>query len=366
MSPAPVIACRGLRKVFRTYRRAPGLAGVWRNFFARRYEESTALEGIELEVPPGELVGLIGANGAGKTTLVKCLTGIVPTTSGRAELFGRDSFRLTNDDKRRLSLVMGQRSQLWWDLPAADSFELLREIYRVPRGDFVRRLSDYSERLDVADRLGLQLRQLSLGERMKMEIIGAFLHEPEVCFLDEPTIGLDLLSQETIRSFLVELNRDRGATIVLTSHDMGDIESTCRRLLILSEGRLFFDGDLVDLERRVVGQRAIEVHLQPRGDPAGVAGGGPRQLEESGERELAELGATLVRRGPLSLSFVLPTERTRAFVQRLFELVDVRDLTIERQPLEDLIKAIYAERRAPDPAPGGERSAGRSGERDDE
>lgn len=333
-APGPLIACRGLGKSFRTYRRRSGFAGIWQNFFNRQYEDSVALEGIELEIEPGEFVGLIGANGAGKTTLVKCLTGIVPTSSGRAELFGNDSFSLTNDNKRRLSLVMGQRSQLWWDLPAADSFELLREIYQVPRELFDRHVREYAERLDVTDRLGLQLRQLSLGERMKMEIIGAFLHEPEVCFLDEPTIGLDLISQETIRNFLVELNRERGATIVLTSHDMEDIEATCRRLLILSEGRLLFDGDLVDLQRSVVRERAVEVHIEPGG----------RGWRDEHAPDLERFGATLERRGPLSLTFVVPASATQGFVKHLFDLVDVRDVTIERQPLDHLIKEIYATR----------------------
>ena len=330
--PPPVIACRSVGKVFRSYRRRSGLAGIWQNFFDRRYEDFTALDGIDLEIGPGEFVGLIGANGAGKTTLVKCLTGIIPVTTGRAELFGCDSFQLTNAHKLRLSLVMGQRSQLWWDLPPLDSFQLLREIYRVPVADFERRVKEYAERLNVSDRLQLQLRQLSLGQRMKMEIIGAFLHEPEVVFLDEPTIGLDLISQETIRHFLLELNRERGTTIVLTSHDMGDIEETCKRLLILAEGRMLFDGDLVALQRRIVRERAVEVHLEPGG----------RGWSEALVGELVPYGATLERRGPLALVFVVPAERTQPFVQHLFDLVDVRDVTIERQPLDHLIKEIFA------------------------
>lgn len=342
-----VITCRGVAKAFRTYRRQPGLAGIWRNFFNRQYEQSTALEGIDLSIRQGEFVGLIGANGAGKTTLVKCLTGIIPVSAGRAELFGHPSFELSAAHKRRLSLVMGQRSQLWWDLPALDSFELLREIYSVPRADFERRLREYSERLEVADRLTLQLRQLSLGQRMKMEIIGAFLHEPEVCFLDEPTIGLDLLSQETIRTFLVELNRERGATIVLTSHDMEDIESTCRRLLILSEGRMLFDGDLLDLQRRLGSARAVEVHLESGG----------RGWDDAYDRELADFGAHLQKRGPLALTFVVPAARTQQLVQHLFDLVDVRDVTIERQPLEHLIKEIYASRELRGPGAPGEGGA---------
>ena len=176
-----------------------------------------------------------------------------------------------------------------------------------------------------------------------MELIGAFLHEPLVCFLDEPTIGLDLISQDAIRSFLLELNRERGVTIVLTSHDMEDIEATCRRLLILSSGRLLFDGDLVELERHLVNERAVLVHLEPGG----------RGWSEAHAALIARSGAVLERRGPLSLSFAVPAERTQVFVQQLFELVDVRDVTIERKPLDHLIKEIYASRDLPGALVGG-------------
>jgi len=331
-SPAPVITCSGVTKQFRIYRRRAGLRGIWHNFFDRQYEQITALAGVDLAVEPGEFVGLIGANGAGKTTLVKCLTGIIPASAGEARLFGSDSFHLSNDEKRRISLVMGQRSQLWWDLPPIDSFRLLREIYEVPEDDFRRRVEAYAERLNVTDRLNVQLRQLSLGQRMKMEIIGAFLHRPEVVFLDEPTIGLDLISQETIRHFLVELNRERGTTIVLTSHDMEDIEETCRRLVILAEGRVLFDGELLDLQRRLVSERAVEVQLEP----------GSRGWSAEMERYLEPLGATLEREGPLALTFVVPAERTQDLVVRLFDLFELRDVNIERVPLEHLIKEIFA------------------------
>jgi ABC-2 type transport system ATP-binding protein len=167
-----------VRKVFRTYRREPGLAGALRNFFRRETLEVVALERVDLAIRPGEFVGLIGPNGAGKTTLVKALCGIVPVSSGRATVLGKDSFHLGDAEKRRLSLVMGQRSQLWWDLPPIDSFRLLREIYQVEPDTFERRVREYAERLDVTDRLTVQLRHLSLGQRMKMEIIGAFLHDP--------------------------------------------------------------------------------------------------------------------------------------------------------------------------------------------
>jgi len=334
---APILAAEDLAKVFRIYKRRSGWRGLVDNVARRRYEAIEALRGVSLSVQPGEFVGLIGANGAGKTTLVKCLTGIVPGSSGSARLFGTDSFHLRDEHKRRLSLVMGQRSQLWWDLPAIDSFKLLQEIYQVPEGDFRRRLGEHAQRLEVEDQLQVQLRQLSLGQRMKMEIIGAFLHAPDLVFLDEPTIGLDLVSRTTIRSFLVELNRERGTTVVLTSHDMEDIEETCKRLVILQQGQILFDGDLVALAHRISSERAVEIHLEP-----GRPGWRPEQAED-----LARFGARLVREAPYSLTFVVPAERTQAFVKRLFDLYAVRDLNIEREPLEQLVREIFATRALP-------------------
>ena len=331
MSAAPLIDCRDLSKVFRVYHREDGWRGLAKNFLRREYVEVPAVSGASLQAHAGELIGLIGANGAGKTTLVKCLTGIVPKTSGTATLFGTDCFELSDAEKRRLALVMGQRSQLWWDLPAIDSFRLLREIYEVEESAFRSRLDAYAARLGVEEQLTLQLRQLSLGQRMKMEIIGAFLHAPEVVFLDEPTIGLDLPSREEIRRFLVELNKQSGVTVVLTSHDMEDIEETCKRLVILEKGGVLFDGDLVELHQRVVDERAVEVHLEP-GSPG---------WEPAHESALAPFGARLAKEGSLSLTFTVPTSSTQGFVKALFDLYAVRDLAIERQPLEGLVREIF-------------------------
>ncbi len=330
-SQRPILECRSVGKVYRAQVRGAGALGILRGFVKREVREHVALADVDLAVAPGEIVGLIGANGAGKTTLVKCLTGIIPTSSGRCELFGRDAFALTRADKRRLSLVMGQRSQLWWDIPAIDSFRLLREIYQVEGERFERRVREQAERLEVTDRLQVQLRQLSLGERMKMEIIGAFLHDPDVVFLDEPTIGLDLLSQETIRTFLRDVNRERGTTVILTSHDMADIEETCDRLVILDGGRILFDGDLVDLRRRYVGRRAVEVHLEPHSRP----------WSPELAAELERFGAVLVREAPRALTFEVDAERCQPFIQHLFGLFQVRDLAVERQPLEHLIREIF-------------------------
>ncbi|MEM6672627.1 MAG: ATP-binding cassette domain-containing protein [Planctomycetota bacterium] len=330
-SEPPALEARGVRKVFRTFERAPGLRGIFKNFVARDSIEVVALDGVDLVVQRGETVGLIGANGAGKTTLVKVLTGIVPATDGVARLLGRDSFHLTNDEKGRLALVMGQKSQLWWDLPPLDSFKLLKEIYSIDDATFEARVAEYAAMLDVEDRLKIQLRQLSLGQRMKMEIVGAFLHDPEIVFLDEPTIGLDLVSRETIRQFLVRLAETQGVTYVLTSHDLEDIEETCRRIVVLDSGRIAFDGDLASLTRQVTGRRAVEVHVDPH-----------TPIDDARVRaELAPFGAEIGGRAAGSITILVDAERLVDLVPRLFNVLDVRDLSIDRQPLEHLVKEIY-------------------------
>lgn len=326
-----VLEARAVTKSFTTFERQPGFFGVLKNFVARESVVVNALESIDLRVQRGETVGLIGANGAGKTTLVKILTGIVPATSGEARLFGRDSFELRDAEKARLALVMGQKSQLWWDLPPIDSFKLLKEIYSIPTEAFERRVAEFTKMLDVEDRLKIQLRQLSLGQRMKMEIIGAFLHDPEVVFLDEPTIGLDLVSREVIRQFLVRLAEERGVTFVLTSHDLEDIEETCKRIVVLDSGRVAFDGDLAGLTAKVTGKRAIDVHVDPH-VPID---------EETLKINLAEFGAEIAGRGPAAVTVVVDADRLPDLVPALFKLLDVRDLSVERQPLEHLVREIY-------------------------
>lgn len=329
----PVLEARGVGKVFETFERAPGLLGVVKNFVARKKVEVTALADINLSIAKGETVGLIGANGAGKTTLVKILTGIVPASTGTATLLGRNSFDLSNAEKSRLALVMGQKSQLWWDLPPIDSFQLLREIYSIERGVFDARVQAFTRMLDVEDRLKIQLRQLSLGQRMKMEIIGAFLHDPDVVFLDEPTIGLDLVSRETIRQFLVQLAEDRGVTYVLTSHDLEDIEETCRRIVVLDEGRVAFDGDLAGLTHKVAGKRAVEVHVEPGGV----------QDSQALAAALAPFGGEITGRAADSVTILVDAARMKDVVPILFENLAVRDLSIERQPLEHLVREIYSQ-----------------------
>lgn len=326
-----VIYCDKVEKTFTTYVRQKGVMGILRNFFNRKMVDFQALSDINLDIKKGEFIGLIGENGAGKTTLVKILSGIIPNTGGTCELFGRDCFHLRNREKRRLALVMGQRSQLWWDLPAIDSFRLLKEIYQVKESDFQDRLKRYAERLEVTQQLHIQLRNLSLGQRMKMEIIGAFLHQPDMVFLDEPTIGLDLVSRETIRRFLIELNRDRQVTIMLTSHDMEDIEQTCKRIVILDAGKILFDGDILDLKGKIHDRRMVEAHLVP----------GQDLWTEDMAKQAVALGAVLTRETNQALTFAVDKGEVRAFMRWLLEQIDVKDIAVERQPLEFLIRDIF-------------------------
>ena len=226
-----MIRTRKLTKTFHVHEKEPGLKGSLRSLFRRKRIARHALVDVDLEVAPGEIVGLIGENGAGKTTLVKMLAGIIHPTSGEAEVLGEVPWKRANEFRRQIALVMGQKAQLWWDLPAADCFLLLREIYRIPEAAYQERLHTLAEMLDVGQHLKVQLRRLSLGERMKMELIAALLHQPRVVFLDEPTIGLDLSAQRAIRSFLLTYREQHQPAMLLTSHYMEDIERLCKRIV---------------------------------------------------------------------------------------------------------------------------------------
>jgi len=239
-----------VRKTFTLHRRA--------SILRRERVEVHAVDGITLAVAPGELCGCIGPNGAGKSTTIKMLTGILVPTSGTVEVAGRDPSRSRVTLARRIGVVLGQRTQLWWDLPLADSFALLRHVYRVPAARHEATLASLTERLDVGPFLGTPVRQLSLGQRMRGELVAAMLHEPEILYLDEPTIGLDVVSKASIRDFLRRQNAERGTTVLLTTHDLGDIERLCRRIMLIDHGRLAFDGTLDDLMATAPGGTTIE------------------------------------------------------------------------------------------------------------
>jgi len=231
-----MIHVQNLTKTFRVHRKEPGLMGSLRSLFRRQWIDKHALKGVSLEVNAGEIVGLVGANGAGKTTLVKTLAGIIHPTAGDAQILGYTPWERRNEFRRQIALIMGQKAQLWWDLPADDCFLLLQEIYRLPDKEFRRNLDYLVEALGVTDQLNIQIRRLSLGERMKMELVAALLHQPKIVFLDEPTIGLDLTAQRAIRNFILEYRREHQPAMILTSHYMEDIERLCERIVIINEG----------------------------------------------------------------------------------------------------------------------------------
>ncbi len=237
-----IIETQGLSRTYKSYQKQEGLMNSIRGFWNRKYIEKKALEDITISIEPGQIVGLVGANGAGKTTLLKLLSGLITPTSGTAKVLGYRPSDRKFEFLRRISLLLGQKNQLWWDLTPKDSYQLLGKIYDLDVKDVKTRVKDLSEMLDCAPMLEIQLRRLSLGERMKMEIIGALLHQPDILFLDEPTIGLDIVAQSKIRDFLKKYVTDKSPTIILTSHYMDDISILAQRLLLVGKGRLLFDG----------------------------------------------------------------------------------------------------------------------------
>jgi ABC-2 type transport system ATP-binding protein len=305
-----MIEVEKLSKTFTVHKKEPGLAGSVRSLFRRQYIEKRAVREVSFTVGEGEIVGLVGANGAGKTTIVKMLAGIIHPTSGRASVLGFTPWERDNRFRRQIALIMGQKAQLWWDLPAADCFLLLKEIYQIPEERYRSTLGYLSEALEIRDELQIQIRRLSLGERMKMELIAALLHAPRVVYLDEPTIGLDLTAQRAIRDFLLQYRADHRPAMILTSHYMEDIERLCRRIIILREGEIVFDGSLEKVVAEYAEHKVITAHLRKDGanppSPEGLSGLG--LVEECttdlirlrvARSRVAETAAELLRRWPV-------------------------------------------------------------------
>jgi len=243
-----MIHAKGLCKSFKIHQKKPGFSGALSNFWNREYESKSAISGFDLEVKPGEVIGLLGPNGAGKTTLMKMFTGIIVPSEGELTVLGQVPHQRSVSFRKQIALVMGQKSQLWWDLPAMDSFMLLQRFYEIPADLFQARLNELSELLGVADLMKVHVRKLSLGERMKLELMSSLLHDPKIIFLDEPTIGLDLVAQRNIREFLDSYSKKNGTTLILTSHYMADIEALCERVVLVSGGQKRFDGTIKAFE----------------------------------------------------------------------------------------------------------------------
>src|SRR5271170_7624211 len=257
-----LIEVNGLTKAFRTYKKEPGFGGAVRGLFHRRYEQTVAVDQVSFAIEEGELVGFLGPNGAGKTTTLKMLSGLLHPTAGSARVLGYVPWQRDDGYRRQFALLLGQKNQLWWDLPARESLELNSKIYGIPAPAFERTVAELTELLDVKDKLNVMVRELSLGERMKMELIASLLHQPKVLFLDEPTIGLDVVSQKTVREFLRRHNAEQKTTILLTSHYMADIQALCDRVIIIDHGKLFFDGKLNEIVDRFADFKLVTIQCE--------------------------------------------------------------------------------------------------------
>jgi ABC-2 type transport system ATP-binding protein len=328
-----MIKVDNLKKVFRVHRKDPGLIGSIKSLFKREWVEKEALKGVSMQVSGGEIVGLVGANGAGKTTLVKIMAGIIHPTSGSVEILGHIPWERQNEFRRNIALIMGQKAQLWWDLPAADCFLLLREIYQIEPKQFDETLNFLAETLNVREQLNIQIRRLSLGERMKMELIAALLHEPKVVFLDEPTIGLDLTAQRSIRDFLLQYRKSHQPAMILTSHYMEDIESLCERIIIIREGAFVYDGPLSRIVSDYARYKIITASLDSEVGPVPTLIDWP---EELGEILSTSDGAVRIK------TF---REKVPDAASLVLHRLPVADLDIEDEDIGTIIEAIMRKER---------------------
>ena len=324
MENAPVIRVRGLKKTYTVNEREPGLRAALASLVRRRKSFVQAVDGITFELKAGEIVGFLGPNGAGKTTTLKMLSGLLHPTEGEIAVLGFTPAKRERAFLRQITLVMGQRNQLVWDIPAADTFELNRAIYRIPAADFRRTLDELVALLELGPLLQKPVRNLSLGERMKCEIAASLLHRPTVVFLDEPTIGLDVTMQRRIRAFITEYNRRHGATVLLTSHYMADVEALARRVIVIHHGQLLFDGELSALVQRFTAHKTIVVQLKDCAADLGAYG----------EVLSCEDGRSTLR---------VPKAETARVTGRILAELPVIDLTVEDPPIEEVIERVFAQ-----------------------
>lgn len=325
----PLIQVENLVKTFRVAKRAPGIWGAVRGIVHRAYHTVHALENVSFSVDPGELVAYIGPNGAGKSTTVKILSGILVPDSGRCEVLGRVPWRDRVENVRHIGVVFGQRTQLWWDLPVIESFDLLRDIYRVPPKQYLQTREELVDLLELSPLLDTPVRQLSLGQRMRCDLAAALIHDPSILFLDEPTIGLDAVAKLAVRRFIRRANSERGMTVILTTHDMDDIEALCSRVMLIGSGHILLDGTLEDLRASVTSERRLIVDL----------------ADEDGK--VSDPDARVVRREGNRVYFGFDPNRvsTADLISRVTSMHTVTDLFVENAPIEEVVAQLYQEVR---------------------
>jgi ABC-2 type transport system ATP-binding protein len=319
-----VISVQNLKKFYKVHQKEPGFLGSLKSLVKRKYYDVKAVDDVSFEIQEGELVGFIGPNGAGKTTTLKCLSGLLYPTAGSISVLGFNPWDRKHSFLKQISLVMGQKNQLWWDLPAIETFNLNKEIYEVPDSQYKKTLDELVQLLGIEDILKVQVRKLSLGQRMKCELIAALLHSPKILFLDEPTIGLDVVSQKKILDFVRDYNKSHQATIILTSHYMGDIEQLCQRVMIIDNGRLCFDGQLSDIVQKYADHKLVSLILDKEVDPSVVAKVFP--VKEYNFPKLV----------------LMPKrEQVTGITSRALEQLPVKDLSIEEPAIEDIIRELF-------------------------
>ncbi len=328
---AKMIKVSQLTKTYRVYKKNPGLKGTLQALFKREWIDKVALDHVNLQIEPGEIVGLVGANGAGKTTLVKILSGIIHPTSGDVKVMGYTPFERKYAFRKQISLIMGQKAQLWWDLPAEDCFMLLKEIYEIPEDVYKKNLAHLVDALDVSRVMNIQIRRLSLGERMKMELIAALLHQPKVVFLDEPTIGLDMTAQKAVRDFILDYREKHKPIMILTSHYMEDIKQLAKRLVIIKDGKFVYDGDLDTIAKKHHTHKLINVTLG-------------MNAEIDPNKLLLKHSEIIQRDGDL-LKFKVDANEVTAALNEIFKTLEVSDVKVEEEDIADVIENLMKRNR---------------------
>ncbi len=323
----PIIKAENINKTFRVYKREEGIKGYLKSFISRDYEEVHAVENLNLEIEKGEMIGYIGANGAGKSTTVKMLTGILEPSSGKIEVDKLDPHRQRKKNAMNIGVVFGQKTQLWWDLPVRESFKLLKEIYEVNDQDYEERIDEFDEVLQLSDFWDQPVRKLSLGQKMRCELAAAFLHHPKIVYLDEPTIGLDVAVKERIRDFIKKMNREENITVMLTTHDIDDIEDLCERIVVLDEGKKIYDGKLNSLVDRFTSRRMI----------VDIRDGEDFSIDIEGVKEVEKENSTV------EIVFDRSVLSASDLMRELLEKYDVIDFQIREPDIGSVVKKIYNE-----------------------
>jgi ABC-2 type transport system ATP-binding protein len=321
------IVVKDLRKTFKVARRQAGLLNSFKSVVRRKNLTANALQGVSFELQEGELVGYIGPNGAGKSTTVKIMSGILVPDSGECQILGRTPWKDRIEHVRRIGVVFGQRTQLWWDVPVIDSFELLRDIYRVPQVAYARTRDELVEALGLESLLEVPVRQLSLGQKMKCELAASMLHRPPILFLDEPTIGLDAVSKLAVRDFIRRANRERGVTVILTTHDMDDIEALCSRILVIGKGQILSDGTVEQLRSAAIPERTVKIEFARH----------PETLSFPCARVVKQDD------GHVELRCDLTRTSAAKLISAISQQAEIKDFTVENPPIEEIVARMYSE-----------------------